>query len=94
MGLLAGFGAIFLFILGALVGCGMGIGALLHWLVPAIDLGVGTLIGVVAMAFAIQFFTRIIMLPNPYEEEDTEGPASGWRRPQRASRRARRRKHS
>lgn len=94
-----GFLAIFLLIVGVLVGCGMGIGALVHWLVPAIDMGVGTLIGIVAMGFSLQLYGRLMTtLPDPDEEEDTEAPAAWRTTPHRfqltVSRRRRRRKRS
>jgi len=40
-------------------GLGIGIGFLLHWLFPAIDLGMAVLIGVVASGWAIHFFVRL-----------------------------------
>ena len=36
-------------ILSGVVGGGLGIGVLLHWVVPAIDVGIGTLSGMVAI---------------------------------------------
>jgi hypothetical protein len=89
---------LFLFILGMVVGCGMGVGVLLHWLVPAIDVGGGTLIGVVATGFALLGFGRLMTLPDPAPEEEGEPPPV-WRLrpPSRASlatQRPRRRKRS
>ena len=95
---LLGFLMIFLPILGVLVGLGMGVGVLVHWLVPAIDIGVGTLIGVVATGFSLLFFGRLMTFPDPDLEEDVE-PRTAWRMtPPRmeslASRRKRQRKRS
>jgi hypothetical protein len=35
-------------LLGGICGCGLGLGLMLHWLVPAIDRGMATLCGLVA----------------------------------------------
>lgn len=95
---LLGFLTIFLPIMGVLVGFGMGVGVLIHWLVPAIDIGVGTLIGVVATGFSLLFFGRLMTLPGPYLEEDVEPPTVWRMTPPRmeslASRRKRQRKRS
>ena len=93
---LLSFLTIFLLIMGVLVGFGMGVGVLVRWLMPAIDVGVGTLIGVVATGFSLLFFGRLMTLPDPYLEEDME-PHILWRMtPPRmeslASRRKRQRK--
>ena len=47
----------FLLVLGA------GIGFLLHWLLPSVDLGIGMLIGVITIGFTAQLFARISSLP-------------------------------
>jgi hypothetical protein len=39
---------VFGLLLGGICGCGLGLGLLLHWLVPAIDRGMATLCGLVA----------------------------------------------
>jgi len=52
LNLLAIYGAICL----ALFVVGAGVGFLLHWTVPAVDVGTGILIGVVTAAFAGQAF--------------------------------------
>jgi len=56
---------IYLVIKIVLLAVGIGIGFLLHWLVPAIDLGIGVLIGVIATGFSLFFFGRIATLPDP-----------------------------
>jgi len=93
---LLSFLVIFLLIMGVLVGFGMGVGVLVHWLMPAIDVGIGTLMGVVATGFSLLFFGRLMTLSDPYLEEDVE-PHILWRMtPPRmeslASRRKRQRK--
>jgi hypothetical protein len=56
-----------LLILGAicafLLALGAGIGFLLHWLLPSVDLGIGMLIGVVTIGFTAQLFARITSIP-------------------------------
>lgn len=58
-----------------LIALGVGIGFLIHWLVPAIDLGMGILIAVITMGFSIHYFVRLIQfgevleLPR-FDEED------------------------
>ncbi len=39
---------------------GIGIGLLLRWLLPSVDLGTGILIGVVSMGLSIHYFSRIL----------------------------------
>jgi hypothetical protein len=46
-----------------LLALGAGIGFLLHWLLPSIDLGIGMLIGVITIGFTAQLFARISSLP-------------------------------
>jgi hypothetical protein len=58
-----GFLAIYAVIKLIVIGVGLGIGFLLRWLIPAIDLGIGTLIGVVATGIAMFIFVRILALP-------------------------------
>ena len=66
---LLGFVVIMLLSVGGLVGVGVGLGVLLHGLVPAIDLGVGTLIGVVAFGLCLQFVGRLLLFSD-------QGPAA------------------
>ena len=52
---------------------GVGIGLLLHWLLPTIDMGMGALIGLIAFISAIQLVTRLMMsVPVGAEDEDEE----------------------
>jgi hypothetical protein len=85
---------VLLLLLGGVSGCGLGLGLLLHWLVPAIDLGVGTLCGVVATGVALLTFGQLMTLPEPPEAEEEPPPV--WqlrplRRVSRAPRRPRKR---
>src|SRR3954451_13887625 len=59
LGTLLIFGAIctFLLLLGA------GIGFLLHWLMPSVDMGIGMLIGVITIGFTAQLFARLSSIP-------------------------------
>jgi hypothetical protein len=81
-------------ILSGVVGGGLGIGVLLHWLVPAIDVGIGTLSGMVAIGVALLSFGQLMTLVEPLEAE--EAPPPVWRlrplpRPARATRHPRKR---
>jgi len=53
-----------------LLGLGLGIGFLLHWLLPAVDLGVGILIGVVATVASVSFVLRINGITEQIEDEE------------------------
>lgn len=64
--------AVLLVGLSLFVSIGVGIGFALNWLLPAIDLGIGVLIGVVALAFAFQTVTRLMTLPVDVEEDGEE----------------------
>jgi hypothetical protein len=79
---------------GGICGCGLGLGLLLHWLVPAIDRGMATLCGLVATGVALLAFGQLMTLAEPLEAEDESPPL--WRlrslpRPSRATRRPRKR---
>jgi hypothetical protein len=51
---------------------GLGVGFLLHWLVPAIDVGMGTLIGVVTLGGCFLWLSRISTLEALYGSDDSE----------------------
>jgi hypothetical protein len=55
-----------------LLAIGLGIGFLLRWLIPSIDLGMGMLIGIVATGFSALFFSRITSFPLPDFGQDME----------------------
>jgi hypothetical protein len=63
MRMLLGFLLIFSIVGALLLGVGTGVGFLLHWLIPAVDLGIGILIGVITIAFTAQLFARIVSMP-------------------------------
>jgi hypothetical protein len=60
---LLGFLVIFGLIGLLLLALGAGIGFLLHWLLPEVDLGIGMLIGVITIGFTAQLFARISSMP-------------------------------
>jgi hypothetical protein len=77
---------------------GLGAGVLLHWLIPAIDLGMGTLIGVVTLGGCFLWLSRISTLDALYghddiDQSDSTQPATPEAEP-RPSRRKRRRRRS
>ena len=59
-------------IVALLLGLGAGIGFLLHWLMPSVDLGIGMLIGVITIGFTAQLFTRLSSLPLDDTVDDVE----------------------
>ena len=63
---------------GGLVGVGLGLGVLLPGLVPAINIGMGTLIGVVAFGFCLQFVGRLLFFSDLSLEEEEEPPPASW----------------
>ena len=85
---------VFGLLLGGICGCGLSLGLLLHWLVPAIYRGMATLCGLVATGIALLAFGQLMTLTEPLEAEDESPPL--WRlrplpRPSRAVRRPRKR---
>ena len=51
---------------------GLGVGFFLHWLVPAIDVGIATLIGVVTLGGCFLWLSRISTLEALYSHDDIE----------------------
>lgn len=41
-----------------LLAVGIGIGLLLHWLLPGIDLGTGTLTGIITLSISVFFYSK------------------------------------
>ena len=85
---------VFGLLLGGICGGGLGLGLLLHWLVPTIDRGMATLCGLVATGIALLAFGQLMTLTDPAEA--AEEPPPVWRlrplpRPARAPRRPRKR---
>ena len=44
------------------IASGIGIGLLLRWVLPSVDLGAGILIGIVSIGLSIHYFLRILAL--------------------------------
>jgi hypothetical protein len=84
--------------MGVWIAIGLGVGFVLHWLVPSIDLGMGTLIGVVTLGGCFLWLSRISTLEALYGHDDIEESDASWStKPQtesRTSRRKRRRRRS
>ena len=84
--------------MGVWIAIGLGVGFLLHWLVPAIDLGMATLIGVVTLGGCFLWLSRISTLEALYGHDDIDQSESTWSTPPaaepRPSRRKRRRRRS
>ena len=77
-------------LLAGILGCGLGLGFLLHWLVPAIDLGLATLSGFVATGVTLWAFGQLMSLAEPAEAEEELPPVWRMRPLPRAPRAARR----
>lgn len=84
--------------IGVWIAIGLGVGFLLHRFVPAIDLGMGTLIGVVTLGECFLWLSRMSTLEALYGHDASELPDSTWSTtPQaewRSARRKRRRRRS
>jgi hypothetical protein len=61
---------VYLLIKAALLGIGIGTGFLLRWLMPALDLGMCILIGVVATGIAVHFLARLLASVNEVDDEE------------------------
>lgn len=79
------------------IAIGVGVGFLLHGLIPAIELGMATLIGVVALGGCFLWLSRISTLETLYGHDDIEEYDASWStrpptesRPLRRKRRRRR----
>ena len=71
---------------------GLGVGILLHRLVPAIDLGMATLIAVVTLGGCFLWLSRISTLEALYGHDDFEGSDITWSPTPQAELRSTRRK--
>jgi hypothetical protein len=84
--------------MGVWMAIGLGVGFLVHWLVPAIDVGMATLIGVVTLGGCLLWLSRMSTLEALYGPDDIDVPDTTWSMtPQaawRAARRKRRRRQS
>jgi len=74
MGLIFGFLMIYQVILVILLGVGVGVGFVLHWLIPGVDMGLAILIGVITSGMAIHFYGRLTGLFPGTELLDDELP--------------------
>src|SRR5262245_54710316 len=80
---------------GVWMAIGLGVGWVLHRVVPAIDLGMATLIAVVALGGSFRWLSRSSTLEAFYRHEDIDGsdatwsttPPAEWRPAQRKRRR-------
>ncbi len=80
MGALLGLLGIYLLITLVLLAVGLGIGSLLHWLVPAVDLGMGMLIGVVTTGLTLHLLARLVAVLER-SEDDTQAELEAEIRP-------------
>jgi hypothetical protein len=78
--------------MGVWMAIGLGVGFLLHRLVPAIDLGMGTLIGVVALSGCFLWLSRISTLEAIYGHDNIEESDITWSPTPQAELRSTRRK--
>lgn len=78
--------------MGVWIAIGVGVGFVLHWLIPAIDLGMSTLIGVVTLGGCFLWLSRISTLEALYGHDDMEWSDSTWSTPPQAESRSARRK--
>ena len=78
--------------MGVWIAIGLGVGFLLHRFVPAIDLGMATLIGVVTLGGCFLWLSRISTLEALYGHDDIELPDATWSTTSQAELRAARRK--
>ena len=73
---------------------GLGVGFVLHWVVPAINLGMATLIGVVTLGGCLLWLSRISTLDALYGHDDIEVSNATWSTTPRTETRAAHRKRS
>jgi hypothetical protein len=71
----------FVLILLLFISTSLGIGYTINWLIPRIDLGISTLIGMLAIALNFLIFVRLmssipVELPEEVEEEEKENKRS------------------
>ena len=66
------FGMLFLYLLfnALLIALGIGIGFFLHWILPAVEIGMSILIGVVASGISLHFGIRLNSFLGEYVEEE------------------------
>ena len=66
------FGMLFLYLLFnvLLIALGIGIGFLLHWILPAVEIGMGIMIGVFVSGISIHFWIRMYIYLEDYAQEE------------------------
>ena len=78
---------VFLLILVFIGGIGIGIGFLVHWLIPEIGVDIGSLIGVITFIFSFHFFSRLMSAlpinPDDVGEDDSDSETVVLRRVRR-----------
>jgi putative flippase GtrA len=62
--------------MGVWIAIGLGVGFLVHRLVPAIDMGIATFIGIVTLGGCLLWLSRISTLEALYGHDDLELPDS------------------
>jgi hypothetical protein len=67
---------VFGLLLGGICGCGLGLGLLLHWLVPAMDRGMATLCGLVATGVALLAFGQLMTPADPTATDAATSPGA------------------
>lgn len=72
VGTLLSFIITFLLINVLLLGGGIGIGYLLNWILPRVDLGIAILIGIVSTSVSAHFIGRLSSLPDIEEEDEAD----------------------
>ena len=53
-----------------LIALGIGIGFLLHWILPAVEIGMGIMIGVFVSGISLHFWIRMYTYPEDYAQEE------------------------
>jgi hypothetical protein len=64
---------VFLLILIVILCFGIGLGFLLHWILPTIELGTATLVAIVATGISIRFLSGLMSSLPEEDQEDEEG---------------------
>jgi hypothetical protein len=66
---IVGFALLLAVVLALVLGLGVGVGVIVHWWLPQIDLGLSTLIGLMAVIAALHVIGRILSAINEYRDE-------------------------
>jgi len=66
---------IYLLLTSVLLALSVGIGLLLHWILPRLDIGIGVLIGIATTAVSIHFFTKLLAAVSTETDEGENGAA-------------------